>query len=61
MKHCCSVTRWSSEGQTRSRPFIVMQLLLNDGVWCVILVVCHLALTGLAPKVFGAGPKRRLA
>ena len=42
-------------------PSIVIQLLLNDGVWCVTLVVCHLALTGLAPKVFGAAPKLRLA
>ena len=42
-------------------PSIVMQILINDGVWCVILVVCHLALTGLAPKVFGAAPKLRLA
>jgi hypothetical protein len=42
-------------------PAIVAQLMLNDGVWCAILVVCHVVLTGLAPKVFGAAPKLRLA
>jgi hypothetical protein len=42
-------------------PSIVMQLVINDGAWCAILVVCHLALTGLAPKIFGAAPKLRLA
>jgi hypothetical protein len=42
-------------------PAIVALVVATDGIWCAILVGCHLLLTGLAPKVFGAAPKLRLA
>ena len=42
-------------------PAIVALVAANDGLWCAILVGCHLLLTGLAPNVFGAAPKLRLA
>jgi hypothetical protein len=42
-------------------PGIVIQLLVNDSVWCAILAACYLVLTSLAPKIFGAAPSLRLA
>jgi hypothetical protein len=42
-------------------PAIVALVVATNGIWCAILVACQIVLMGLAPKVFGAAPKLRLA
>jgi hypothetical protein len=42
-------------------PAIIVQVALNEGLWLITLVALRLALTGVAPAVFGAQPRLRLA